>query len=335
MCESDVSHNNNYYFIIHTLTETGRDNAKKGDQMEKLQKGEELDIDMNDPDVQVAATKIQASFRGHKAREDVKKHKDEEAAAVKIQAGFRGHKAREKVKEIKISQSNEQVSESVDAAGEAGSAEKAPDALPVVSVEAEVAEEPEKQEASSEDQVPDAQPDDSVAAEAEADQEEPVEQEAQPDDAVIAESTEAGDAAGKEETEEAPAETMEAAEKAEDAEEAGDVVADAQPDGADGGEVEGQVEGEEEIDLDMNDPELKGAVVKIQASFRGHKAREQVKALKSSESLPQGDEEVASEEKADDEHQEVTEGDVDKGDDDAEPSVTEDADADDSKPSED
>lgn len=32
---------------------------------------EELDIDMDDPELHKAATKIQASFRGHKARRDV------------------------------------------------------------------------------------------------------------------------------------------------------------------------------------------------------------------------------------------------------------------------
>lgn len=31
---------------------------------------EELDIDMNDPELHKAATKIQASFRGHKARRE-------------------------------------------------------------------------------------------------------------------------------------------------------------------------------------------------------------------------------------------------------------------------
>lgn len=32
---------------------------------------EELDIDLSDPELNKAATKIQASFRGHKARKDV------------------------------------------------------------------------------------------------------------------------------------------------------------------------------------------------------------------------------------------------------------------------
>lgn len=71
------------------------------------------DIDLNDPEVQKAATKIQAGFRGMKSRKEVKdqqhpaaQEQDEEIAAIdltdpeladaalKIQAGFRGAKAR-------------------------------------------------------------------------------------------------------------------------------------------------------------------------------------------------------------------------------------------------
>lgn len=45
------------------------------EKMEKLApkadgEDEELDIDLNDPDLHKAATKIQASFRGHKVRKD-------------------------------------------------------------------------------------------------------------------------------------------------------------------------------------------------------------------------------------------------------------------------
>jgi hypothetical protein len=41
-------------------------------------KAEELDLDMADPELHKAATKIQASFRGHKARKDVEDGEDGE-----------------------------------------------------------------------------------------------------------------------------------------------------------------------------------------------------------------------------------------------------------------
>ena len=37
---------------------------------------------------------------------------------------------------------------------------------------------------------------------------------------------------------------------------------------------------EEEVDIDLNDPEVDKAASKIQAGFRGHQARKQVKAMK-------------------------------------------------------
>ena len=321
--------------------------------MEKLQKGEEVDIDLGDPEVQAAATKIQASFRGHKAREDVKKQKDEEAAAVKIQAGFRGHKAREKVKDIKISLSQEAVSENVEAA-EADMLGKDSDVQAEEAVPEEVggAEESEKREA-----APDVQPYDAVEPEVEAEPKEPEvaestdvpepaaedqgSQEAEKETVDVAGEGEAGDGQVKEVgEEEAAGESEDAAGKgAEAAEEVGDGVDDAQPDGAEGGAVEGETE---QIDLDLNDPDLNNAAIKIQASFRGHKAREEVKDIKSSESLPQADNEVASEEKVDDDQAYVSEGGEHKGNNveesaaegaDGEPSVAEGTE--DSKPSED
>lgn len=46
---------------------------KKDVDIDELTKkvAEELDIDMDDPELHKAASKIQASFRGHKVRRDV------------------------------------------------------------------------------------------------------------------------------------------------------------------------------------------------------------------------------------------------------------------------
>merc|ERR1739842_242151 len=83
---------------------------------------EEIDIDLTDPEVDKAATKIQAGFRGQKVRKEMKDKKEEEEAAskreeeeididltdpevekaaTKIQAGFRGQKVRKEMKDKK------------------------------------------------------------------------------------------------------------------------------------------------------------------------------------------------------------------------------------------
>ena len=75
---------------------------------------EEIDIDLNDPEVQAAAATIQAGFRGLQARKEVKAMKEQkdidaidlndpevQAAAATIQAGFRGLQARKEVKTMK------------------------------------------------------------------------------------------------------------------------------------------------------------------------------------------------------------------------------------------
>merc|ERR1712157_606292 len=81
---------------------------------------EEIDIDLEDPEVGDAALKIQSQFRGHQARKEVQAKKEQLAedtkenakeeeididledpevgnAAVKIQSQFRGHQARKEV----------------------------------------------------------------------------------------------------------------------------------------------------------------------------------------------------------------------------------------------
>merc|ERR1719438_12471 len=103
--------------IEYTPSENITDSSSKQDK-------EEIDIDLNDPDVEKAATKIQAGFKGMKARKEVNALKESqieennvqvmekedeididlddpevEAAATKIQAGFKGLKARKEVEE--------------------------------------------------------------------------------------------------------------------------------------------------------------------------------------------------------------------------------------------
>lgn len=94
--------------------------------MENAQINEGLDIDLSDQELNKAATKIQASFRGHKVRKEMKKaedgdktpteldptqSKDDELpidpddpevqkAAAKIQASFRGYMVRKQVKDM-------------------------------------------------------------------------------------------------------------------------------------------------------------------------------------------------------------------------------------------
>ena len=87
--------------------------------VEEVEEEEDVFVDPNDEDANQAATKIQAGFRGQKARKQVKEIRDsiieeehlkETDAATKIQAGFRGQKARQEVRAMKESQAEEQQS---------------------------------------------------------------------------------------------------------------------------------------------------------------------------------------------------------------------------------
>merc|ERR1712008_447213 len=89
---------------------------------------EEIDIDLNDPEVEMAATKIQSGYKGMKTRKEIKARKKENEetveqnvtaqeaeeeididmddpetakAATKIQASFRGSQSRKEVKSMK------------------------------------------------------------------------------------------------------------------------------------------------------------------------------------------------------------------------------------------
>ena len=100
------------------LTETGRDDAKKGADMETLAQGEEVDIDLDDPSTADAALKIQAVFRGHKSRQGIKQKHKEDEAAVKIQAGFRGHQVRKSMKDVQSGEEGEEKQATVEDSNE-------------------------------------------------------------------------------------------------------------------------------------------------------------------------------------------------------------------------
>jgi hypothetical protein len=205
---------------------------------------EEIDIDMDDPETAKAATKIQASFRGSQSRKEVKSMKEKEEiieenvtaqeaeeeididmddpetalAATKIQASFRGSQARKEVKTMK------------------GSSEKIN----------------EKDESTQEvEEVIDIDLDD-------------------PETEMAATKIQAG-YKGMKTRKEMKARKNENEEIVEE-------------------NVTAQ-EAEEEIDIDMDDPETALAATKIQASFRGSQARKEVKTMKgSSEQINEKDE---------------------------------------------
>ena len=91
---------------------------KGGDEKEYVTNSQEI-RDFDDPKFDGAATKIQAGFRGYKAREEVKEKRsggalksasnEEEIAAVKIQSSFRGHQARKEIEAMKLAGSTDTV----------------------------------------------------------------------------------------------------------------------------------------------------------------------------------------------------------------------------------
>ena len=111
--------------------QTKKQEATKTDKKPDGKTEEEVDIDLTDPDVEAAAVKIQAGFKGFKTRqelktkqegstqaqgeeEDKKEGETEEEkvdidlndpevaqAATKIQAGFKGYKTRQELKQKK------------------------------------------------------------------------------------------------------------------------------------------------------------------------------------------------------------------------------------------
>ena len=51
---------------------------EKGDVVVQKPQEEEIDIDLNDPEVEKAAVKIQATFKGYHTRKEMQEHKEHE-----------------------------------------------------------------------------------------------------------------------------------------------------------------------------------------------------------------------------------------------------------------
>ncbi|XP_060585653.1 cilia- and flagella-associated protein 251-like isoform X6 [Ruditapes philippinarum] len=251
----------------------------KGDKKEEE---EEVDIDLNDPDVEKAAVKIQAGFKGFKARQEIKDLKDKNesssptdaapptesapptdgappteeeeididlndpevnAAALKIQAGFKGHKTRQQLKESKTEQKTE---EKVDDKKE----------------EEEDAQESEKKEETEEETV-------------DIDLNDPETEKA----ALKIQAGFKGFQTRKEIQAKKDAKSQETTETTEE-------------------KTEEKKEEEEKVDIDLNDPEVEKAATKIQAGFKGFKTRQEIKSKKESGTdVKEGEETEKAEEK--------------------------------------
>ncbi|XP_046353040.1 FK506-binding protein 5-like isoform X5 [Haliotis rufescens] len=249
----------------------------------KAEEEEEVDIDLNDPDVEKAAIKIQAGFKGFKARKEVQevKSKDSEqpqekteedeiadidlkdpelaSAATKIQASFRGHKARKDVTEKKAHRDQDRETE-------AGYVDD--EIVDVDLNDPDVSKAAVKIQAGfrghlARKNMQNYKVEDEAAPET---ANKPVDEEivdidlADPEVSKAALMIQAGFRGRMFRKNKKP-------EKTEDA-----------PAPPPAEETQ-----EEEIDIDLNDPEVEKAATKIQASFKGHKARKEVKALKGSE----------------------------------------------------
>ncbi|XP_052805347.1 uncharacterized protein LOC128234843 isoform X5 [Mya arenaria] len=237
-----------------------REPEKGGKQEEE----EEVDIDLNDPDVEKAAVKIQAGFKGFKARQEIKEMKEKApepapspeptktqaqeeeevdidlndpevgAAALKIQAGFRGHQTRQQLKDKQESKQTD----------------KSPP-------------EPVKEEKKEEVDIDLNDPDTEKAA-------------------LKIQAGFKGYQTRKDLKSKKEAQTQQVSKE--------DVKAPS---------PEATEEKKDEVDIDLKDPEVEKAAVKIQAGFKGYKTRQEIKAKIDSS-------ETQGEEKADDKSEEKT-----------------------------
>ena len=254
---------------------------------------EVVDIDLDDPEVANATTKIQAGFRGHQARKEVEKirqQKDEEesptptftlttvdgstedieenAAAIKIQAGFRGSQARKQIKAMKDQEEESSIATSDDTEAYDCSENSSEDDGGVTQIV----------KARSEMEI------DCAATTIQGGYKEISEKDAEvieeevdidlddPDVANAATKIQAGfrGSQARKEVQEMKQEKLKNQDK--------------------------EKETSEEVDIDLDDPDVANAATKIQAGFKGHQARKEVQQMKK-EKMEQQEKEATENEK--------------------------------------